>query len=99
MRADAYDRARKLLSERQGAVATAIALGVVHSVLLVVLLATMGLVAGLIASEGVARYPANRVRKDLPAWVTARVTGLDQADAVLDDTGLLPIATANLSPA
>ena len=96
MHADAYDRARKLLSERRGAVATARVLGVVHSILLVGLLSVLGLLAGLLASQGVARYPADHVRGDLDPWVATRVTGFDQSDAVFDDTGLLPIVTGNI---
>lgn len=96
MQADAYARARKLLSERRGAVTAARVLGVVHSVLLVGLLMIMGLLGALLASQGVARYPVSRVKADLDRWVQSRVTGLDQTDAVFDDTGLLPIVTGNL---
>ena len=96
MHADGYDRARKLLSERRGAVVMARVLGVVHSVLVVALLVALGLLAGLLASQGVARYPADRVRIDLDPWVVSRVTGIDQTDAVFDDTGLLPIVTGNI---
>jgi ABC-type multidrug transport system fused ATPase/permease subunit len=96
MQADAYARARKLLDGRRGSVMTAVVLGVVHSLLLVVLLVTIGLLAALFASQGTAHYPAERVKSELDRWVSTRVTGLDQADAVFDDTGLLPIVTGNI---
>ncbi len=96
MQADAFDRARKLLGERRVAVATVRLLGVLHSVLLIGMLVVLGLLAGLLASEGVARYPAETFLTDLPRWTEGRQTGEDQADAVFDDTGLLPIATGNL---
>jgi ABC-type multidrug transport system fused ATPase/permease subunit len=96
MHADAYDRARKLLGEHQGRVLAATVLGVVHSLLLVGLLVVMGLLAALFTSQGEARYPSDRVAKDLDAWVATRATGVDQDNTVFDDTGLLPIVTGNL---
>src|SRR5262245_45863544 len=96
MHADAYDRARKLLGEHQGKVLAATVLGVVHSLLLVVLLVVLGLLAALFASQGEARYPADRVGTDLDRWVATRATGLDQDNTVFDDTGLLPVVTGNL---
>jgi len=95
MHADAYSRARKLLSGHQGTVLTAVMLGVVHSLLLIGLLTIVGLLTALIASQGDARYPDARF-KELPRWVGARATGHDRNDTVFSDTGLFPIAAASL---
>lgn len=96
MHAAAYDRARKLLGGRRGVVITTTVLGVVHSLLLVALLAVLGLLAGLLDSQGEARYPAAKL-KDLPRWVSSRATGQDQEVTLFDDTGLFPIVAGNLS--
>jgi ABC-type multidrug transport system fused ATPase/permease subunit len=76
-------------------VLTSVVLGVVHSLLLVVLLADVGLLTALFASQGEARFPTSKV-KSLPDWVVYRATGLDQDDTLFDDTGLFPIVSANL---
>lgn len=96
MQADAYARARTLLDGHRGQVFTARVLGIVHSVLVIALLLVLGLLAGLIASQGVARYPAERVQKDLDPGDSGIVTGRDRADAVFDNTGIFPIVTGNL---
>ena len=95
MHAEAYARARRLLSHRRGAVITAGILGVVHSLLVLALLMIVGLLTGLLASLGEARYPASSVSA-LPDWVARRATGIDQHDALFDDTGLFPIVAGNL---
>ncbi len=104
MHAEAYARARRLLSDRRGAVITAGILGVVHSLLVLALLLIVGLLTGLLASLGEARYPASKVavsggRSPLPDWVARRATGIDQQDALFDDTGLFPIVAGNLDSA
>lgn len=96
MHAEAYARARKLLSENQGLLVTADLLGILHSLLIVALLSVGGLIAALFASQGEARFPTHQVAK-LPAWVAGRATGIDGFDTLFDDTGLLPIVTANLA--
>ncbi len=95
MHAEAYARARRLLSDRRGAVITAGILGVVHSLLVLALLMIVGLLTGLLASLGEARYPASAVSA-LPDWVARRATGIDQHDALFDDTGLFPIVASNI---
>ncbi len=101
MGCDACKRTRsialgRLFNERRATVATVRGLGVLHSVLLI------GMLVFARARRGVARlarrgaYPDETYRADLPHWVAGRQTGFDQADAVFDDTGLLPIATDNL---
>jgi ATP-binding cassette, subfamily B, bacterial len=95
MHAEAYARARKLLGDRRGAVISATALGVIHSLLLVALLTVAGLLAALLASQGQARYPSDKVQ-NLPRWVAHRATGQDQGDTLFDDTGLFPIVAGNL---
>ena len=95
MPADAYARARKLLSGRPSAVLAARVLGVFHSLLLLKLLAIAGLIAALLASQGEARYPTAKASR-LPAWVSARLTGQDQDDSLFDDTGLFPVVASNL---
>ncbi len=98
MHAEAFARARKLLKDHKGAVVTAGILGVVHSLLILVLLVVAGLLTGLLASQGGARYPTANVGT-LPRWVEGRTSGFDQNDTLFDDTGLLPLVTANLNAA
>lgn len=94
MHADAHDRARNLLSGRRGAVIFNQLLGVLHSLLLLALLAVLGLLTALLATQGEARYPADKA-SELPRWVGMRATGQDQNDALYDDTGLFPIVAGN----
>ena len=82
MHAEAYARARRLLSDRRGAVITAGILGVVHSLLVLALLLIVGLLTSLLVSLGEARYPAAKVTvksgSPLPDWVAKRATGIDR---------------------
>ncbi|MFO0951563.1 MAG: ABC transporter ATP-binding protein [Isosphaeraceae bacterium] len=94
MHADAYARARKLLSDRQGMVVTVSLLGVLQSLLVLKLLFIVGLLTSLITTKGEARYPTN-LTAELSDWVTPRVTGTDQGDTLFDDTGLFPIVSGN----
>lgn len=96
MHADAFGRARKLLSSGSLAVPKVHALGAVHSFLILALLAVAGLLASLLASEGVARLPTRELAK-LPSWVRSRDTGVDQDVTVFDDSGLFPLVAGNLS--
>lgn len=95
MHADAYSRARKLLTHHRGVAITATVLGVIHSLLLVVLLADIGLLAELMASQGQARFPTKQVG-ELDRWVATRESGRDQEDTLFDDTGLFPIVAGGL---
>lgn len=95
MHADAYTRARKLLTDHRGVAITATVLGVIHSLLLVALLADIGLLAELMASQGEARFPTSRVG-ELDRWVGSRASGVDQNDTLFDDTGLFPIVAGGL---
>ena len=60
MQADAYRRARKLLSSRRDYVIARV-LGFVQSLLLVALLGIIALFVALLASRGEARFPASKV--------------------------------------
>jgi ATP-binding cassette, subfamily B, bacterial len=94
MQADAYIRARKLLSSRREYV-IARALGFVQSLLIVALLGLIALFVALLSSRGEARFPASRSNL-LPAWVAHRETGNDQQYLLFDDTGIFPLIADNL---
>ena len=70
MQADAYRRARKLLSSRRDYVIARV-LGFVQSLLIVALLGVIALFVALISSRGEARFPASKVDL-LPAWIVDR---------------------------
>ena len=59
MQADAYRRARQLLSSRRD-YAIARALGFLQSLLIVVLLGVIALFVALLASRGEARFPSSK---------------------------------------
>src|SRR5271166_2224536 len=94
MQADAYRRARKLLSSRREYVIARV-LGLVQSLLLVVLLGVIALFVALMASRGEARFPMAEADQ-LPQWVISRETGRDQQYLLFDDTGIFPLIAGNL---
>jgi ABC-type multidrug transport system fused ATPase/permease subunit len=95
MDADAYRRARRLLSGGPNAVVRAQVLGVLHSLLVLGLLAVIGLLFSLLATRGVARWPTERI-DELPAWLsTGAMSGQGQVYTYFQNTGLLPIAAEN----
>ena len=94
MQADAYRRARKLLSSRRAYVIARV-LGFVQSLLLVALLGVIALFVALLSSRGEARFSASKANM-LPAWVANRVTGEDQQYLLFDDTGIFPLIAGNL---
>ncbi len=94
MHADAYLRARKLLSAERHGVVTAYILGALHSLLILALLVVVGLLLSLLASQGVARVPTRDLAA-YPSWVKGRETGVIQDVAVFDDTGLFPLVAGN----
>jgi ATP-binding cassette, subfamily B, bacterial len=94
MQADAYRRARKLLSSHRDYV-TARVLGFVQSLLLVALLGVIALFVALMASRGEARFPEAEAN-ELPQWVISRETGRDQKFLLFDDTGIFPLIAGNL---
>ena len=94
MQADAYRRARKLLSSRREYV-IARALGFVQSLLIVALLGVVALFVALLSSQGETRFPASQ-QSVLPAWVVNRATGTDQQYLLFDDTGIFPLIADNL---
>jgi ATP-binding cassette subfamily B protein len=96
MHAEAYRRARRLLSEKPNAVALARALGVAHALLALVLFGLAGLLASLLATQGEARLPTREL-EPLPLWVMARATGVEGDKTLFADTGLFPLAAATLS--
>ena len=94
MQADAYRRARKLLSSRREYVIARV-LGLVQSLLIVALLGVVALFVALLSSQGEARFPASQ-QSLLPAWVVNRATGTDQQYLLFDDTGIFPLIADNL---
>ena len=94
MQADAYRRARKLLSSRREYL-IARALGFVQSLLIVALLGVIALFVALLSSRGEARFPPSQ-QNLLPAWVNNRATGSDQQYLLFDDTGIFPLIADNL---
>src|SRR3954468_13220535 len=75
MQADAYRRARKLLSSSSpNVLVKAGFLGVVHSLLVLALLGIAGLLAGLLDSRGETRYPTDQL-SSLPLWMARPVAG------------------------
>ena len=94
MQADAYRRARQLMSSRHD-FAIARALGLMQSLLIVALLGVVALFVALLASRGETRFPSSKARL-LPYWVLNRVTGEDQQYLLFDDTGIFPLIADNL---
>ncbi len=88
MQADAYRRARKLLSSRHDYVIARV-LGLVQSLLLVALLGVIALFVALMASRGEARFPAAEADQ-LPQWVLSRQTGTDPKYPPVRRYGNLP---------
>lgn len=100
MHAEAYARARKLLGDRQGTMATVGVLGVVQSLLVLAMLAVVGLLAALLTTQGEARVRKER-EPDLlrrAPWVRGQELGLSHGrdEVVFESTGVLPVATSNL---
>jgi ATP-binding cassette, subfamily B, bacterial len=93
MQADAYRRARKLLSSHREYVVARV-LGLVQSLLLVALLGVIALFVALMASRGEARFPAAEADR-LPQWVNSRATG-DPNYVRFDNTGIFPLIAGNL---
>ena len=94
MQADAYRRARQLLSSRREYVIARV-LGFFQSLLLVALLGLVALFVALLSSRGETRFPASKSNL-LPVWVVNRVTGEDQQFLLFDDTGIFPLIADNL---
>jgi ABC-type multidrug transport system fused ATPase/permease subunit len=96
MQAEAYRRARRLLSAKPGAVAMAHVLGILQALLILMLLLVGGLLAALMASRGEAHFPAAKLDL-LPRWVaTAQAASVDQGLIIFQDSGLFPIVASNL---
>jgi len=92
MQADAYRRARTLLSSRPRTIARL--LGATQSVLLLALLGIICLFVALLASRGAARFPA--AEKDrLPSWV-ANQGAADGEFLRFRNTGVFPLVANNL---
>jgi ABC-type multidrug transport system fused ATPase/permease subunit len=91
-----FGRARKLLiSSCPGAHIKAAVLGVVHSLLILSLLVLAGLLAGLLVSQGVTRFPTEQIAQ-LPPRMAARATGIDGNYTVIRNTGFYSLAAGNL---
>jgi len=98
MQADAYRRARKLLSSHRDFLVARV-LGFVESLLLVALLSIIALFVGVMATRGEARFPASRV-KELPAGFASLTTGENfhrgTQFILFDHTGVFPLISGNL---
>src|SRR5262245_32374854 len=96
MQADASRRARKLLSSSSpiARVKSGI-LGVVHSLLILALLGIAGLLAGILDTQGEARFPTSRLAS-LPSWMNPPVAGSDDVEFILyRNTGLFSLVAEN----
>src|SRR5512135_1877962 len=93
MHADAYRRARRLLSGRSNVVVARV-LGVLHSLLVLGLLMVLGLLISLLATQGVARYPTAK-QAESPSWLARRVSGRGAQYTYYRNTGLFPLVAAN----
>src|SRR2546423_273817 len=90
MHADAFGRARKLLSSSSpNARVKAGVLGVVHSLLMLSLLGIAGLLAGLIVTRGETRFPTERLAS-LPGWMSQPREVTDIRDAMFRALDLSP---------
>jgi ATP-binding cassette, subfamily B, bacterial len=94
MQAEAYARARRLLTSRRAFFAARV-LGFVQSLLLVALLGIIALFVAVMASRGEARFPLSEA-KLLPKWVASHVTGKDMQFLLFDNTGIFPLIAGNL---
>jgi hypothetical protein len=94
MQPAAYDRARKLLTPRKGAVLWANILGVVHSLLILAAILLGGAVAALVASRGQAWHPPFD-GDSKPSWLGSPIATRGDGQLLYDKTGLYPIVAAN----
>jgi ATP-binding cassette, subfamily B, bacterial len=93
MHADAYHRARRLLSGSSNAMVAQV-LGVLHSLLVLALLMVFGLLISLLDTQGVARYPTAR-KAESPPWLAQKVVGQGAQYIYYRNTGLYPLVAAN----
>ncbi|WZO97445.1 ABC transporter ATP-binding protein [Isosphaeraceae bacterium EP7] len=92
----AYHRARDQKSDSSRFATTARILSVVQPLLVLALAVVAALLVSLLIGRGEARVaPADVPR--LPGWVSGRSTGQDGGLVLMDDTGLLPLATDNMN--
>lgn len=94
MQADAYTRARKLLSSRQDLIVARV-LGAVHSLLILALLAVASLFVALMSSRGEVRFPTSELEQ-LPRWALGRVSREAPEFRYFEDTGIFPLIAGNL---
>src|SRR4051794_12463927 len=94
MQADAFTRARKLMSS-SGDPLLARVLGAVQSLLILAILGVICLFVVLMASHGEARFP--RANSDaLPRWVASQ--GIADTDSLrFKNTGIFPLVANNLA--
>jgi ABC-type multidrug transport system fused ATPase/permease subunit len=93
MQADAYRRARTLLSSHR-APAVARTLGALQSILLLTLLVLISLFVVLMASQGQARFPSSEAER-LPRW--AQSLGATDGEFLrFRNTGIFPLVANNL---
>jgi ABC-type multidrug transport system fused ATPase/permease subunit len=83
------------LSSGSNAVVVARVLGVIHSLLVLGLLAVIGLLFSLLATRGVTRWPTARLDQ-LPPWIAPQsMSGQGPVYSYFQNTGLLPIVAEN----
>jgi ABC-type multidrug transport system fused ATPase/permease subunit len=83
------------MAPRKTAVFTAQLLGVIQSVLVLSLLAIAGLLGVLGTTRGSAQIDKGTISA-LDPWIISHQVGSKGNDAIVDDSGLFPIAAANL---
>jgi ATP-binding cassette, subfamily B, bacterial len=97
MHADAYRRARKLLSNNPpNAQLKAGGLGVLHSLLILSLVGVVALLVGMLQTRGESQYPTARLA-DFPKWMARPVAGKVGDFTVYRDTGLFPLVASNVT--
>ncbi|MFO0910570.1 MAG: ABC transporter ATP-binding protein [Isosphaeraceae bacterium] len=109
MHADAFARARKLLSDRQGLITTLNVLGTVQALLVLGLLLVIGMLTALLTTHGETRIRVEQkealfsraawvrplfVQENHPAEAEA---GSSQDEYLFQKTGLLPVAAGSLN--
>jgi ABC-type multidrug transport system fused ATPase/permease subunit len=96
MDADAYRRARKLLSSSSpNVLVKARVFGVVHALLVLSLLGIAGLLVGLLDTHGESLYSTARLA-DFPKWMKQPVAGTDVEFTLYRNTGLYSLVARNV---
>jgi ABC-type multidrug transport system fused ATPase/permease subunit len=95
MQAAAYDRARKLLTPRRGAVIWANLLGVIHSLLVLLALLVGGAIAALVIARGETWHAPVAESTGSSSWLGPPVATRADQRVLHTGTGLYPIVANN----